>query len=276
MRRIIWGFLGLAVSLAPLSASAGAIEGTVRSAAGVPLWATPRSLGPGEGVKVFDAQGLPVKFVDVTGEAVRPYGNITRDGFYVVRGLPPGEYALEVDAVEGDGTGRSGLRCVRAYGVTVGEADTVRLDVVVPAGAGCESMGEPRIPAGEGWLEGVVVDGEGRPLHATPRSFGPGEGVTLRDASGRAVTFRDATGGAPRAYANVSRRGHFVVRGLAPGAYEVYVNAVGRDAAVHRTLRVKRVVLQAGRRTVLSLRTEPGRGLVDVDAAEVVVSAARR
>jgi len=108
------------------------------------------------------------------------------------------------------------------------------------------------IAPGTGWIEGTLTDTNGVPPVVAGSMAVP---MTLK-AEGEDV----------RAQSNPTGGGFFSIRNLKPGMYEMFVEAAhppDSDQAL-RPVRVSGIAVEAGKRTVLNIKMQPGRELEEI------------
>jgi hypothetical protein len=100
--------------------------------------------------------------------------------------------------------------------------------------------------SGKGWVEGVVVDGDGKPISGM---WYGGARVKLRATDGKESD----------AASQPDTGGFFTMRDLKPGVYEVFVDEVPGYHPIH----IFGYVVEADNRTKLPVKLEKGTGLVE-------------
>jgi hypothetical protein len=107
---------------------------------------------------------------------------------------------------------------------------------------------------GTGWIEGTITDTNGTPPYATG-VFDNGVAITLKAAKEDVHTLSNPTKG-----------GFFSFRNLTPGLYELFIDAArvpgGGDRL--RPVRVSGVAVEAGKRSILNVKMQPGKDLEEI------------
>jgi hypothetical protein len=108
---------------------------------------------------------------------------------------------------------------------------------------------------GTGWIEGTITDTNGNPPYALG-AFDNGVSIALK-ADGKDLNM----------YSDPAKGGFFSFRNLKPGLYEVFIDAArpprgGSDRL--RPVRVSGVAVEAGKRTILNVKMQPGKELEEI------------
>jgi hypothetical protein len=108
------------------------------------------------------------------------------------------------------------------------------------------------IAPGTGWIEGTITDTNG-----TPPVIGGSLGVPIA---------LKAEGNDVKSASNPSGGGFFAFRNLKPGLYEVFIDAAHPPDSGQplRPVHVSGIAVEAGRRTVLNVKMQPGQELEEI------------
>lgn len=105
---------------------------------------------------------------------------------------------------------------------------------------------------GTGWIEGTIIDANGVP-------------PVVAGSGGVPITLK-ADGEDVHARSNPKGGGFFAIRNLKPGVYEMFVEASHPPDNYDplRPVRVFGIAVEAGKRTVLQIKVQPGRELEEI------------
>jgi hypothetical protein len=120
------------------------------------------------------------------------------------------------------------------------------------AAADVATASPPALAPGTGWIEGTLTDGGGTP----PVVAGSlGVPVVLKAEGKDVQSATNPTGG-----------GFFSFRNLKPGVYELFIESAHHpdNSDPLRPVHVSGVVVEAGKRTVLNVKMEPGKELQEL------------
>ena len=114
----------------------------------------------------------------------------------------------------------------------------------------------PAIAPGTGWIEGTLTDINGTPP-VTSGSFGGTFAVPI---------VLKAEGNDLKTESNPKGGGFFTFRNLKPGLYELFIEAARPPDSSDplRPVHVSGIAVEAGKRTVLNLKMEPGKEVQEI------------
>ena len=124
------------------------------------------------------------------------------------------------------------------------------------APAAVKTAAPASIAPGTGWIEGTLTDSTGVPAVISDVFGNHGVPMGLKAEEGDVNSASEPTTG-----------GFFTFRNLKPGTYELFIQAAHRRGASDqplRPVRVSGIVVEAGKRTVLNVKMEPGQELQEI------------